>query len=63
MNECLKATAAAVEELQRLTADEAKGGEGVPVHQAAKRLGISASADNGELRKLAEETTADDLEE
>lgn len=52
-----------VEELQRLTRDEAEGGEGVPVREAAKRLGISASAAYGELRKLAEETEADDLDD
>jgi DNA invertase Pin-like site-specific DNA recombinase len=52
-----------VEELSRLTRDEAEGGEGMPVRDAAKRLGISASAAYGELRKLAEEAGADDLEE
>lgn len=52
-----------VEELQRLTRDEAERGEGLPVREAAKRLKISASAAYGELRKLAEEAGADDLEE
>lgn len=52
-----------VEQLARLTRDEAEGGEGVPVREAAKRLGISASAAYGELRKLAEEAGADDLED
>lgn len=52
-----------VEELQRLTRDEAEGGEGVPVREAAKRIGISASAAYGELRRIAEEAGADDLED
>lgn len=52
-----------VEELVRLTGDEAEGGQGVPVRDAAKRLGISASAAYGELRRVAEEAGANDLEE
>jgi DNA invertase Pin-like site-specific DNA recombinase len=56
-------TAEMIEELQRLTRDEAEGGEGMPVREAAKRLGISASAAYGELRRLAEEAGADDLED
>lgn len=55
-------TAEMVEELQRLTRDEAEGGEGVPVREAAKRIGISASAAYQELRRIAEEAGADDLE-
>ena len=51
-----------MEELQRLTRDEAEGGEGVPVREAAKRIGISASAAYQELRRIAEEAGADDLD-
>jgi len=51
-----------VEELQRLTRDEAEGGEGVPVREAAKRIGISASAAYQELRRIAEEAGANDLD-
>lgn len=52
-----------VAELQRLVRDEAEGGEGLSVRVAAERVGMSASAAYGELRRLEEEETADDLEE
>lgn len=50
-----------VAELARLVRDEAEGGEGLAVRVAAERIGISASAAYGELRRLEEEETADDL--
>lgn len=52
-----------VEELRRLVRDEAEGGEGLAVKAAAKRIGISPSAAYGELRRVEEEETADDLRE
>lgn len=52
-----------VAELQRLVRDEAEGGEGLSVRVAAERVGMSASAAYGELRRLEEEETADDLED
>lgn len=52
-----------MEEGRRLVADEAEGGEGLSVKEAAKRIGISKSALYEELRKVQEEGGADDLEE
>jgi DNA invertase Pin-like site-specific DNA recombinase len=52
-----------VEELQRLVRDEAEGGEGLAVRDAAKRIGISASAAYLELRRVVEEEANDDLSE
>ena len=59
-----KITAEMVERGRLMIADEAEGGQGMRVTEAAKALGISTSALYGELRKIAEqEAGADDLEE
>jgi len=52
-----------VEEARRLMSDEAEGGEGLSARDAAKRVGMSASALYGELRALDEQEGADDLED
>lgn len=52
-----------IEKLQRLIRDEAEGGAGLSVKDAAKRLKISPSACYLELRRIAEEEAKDDLAE
>jgi len=49
-----------VDELLRLVRDEAEGGEGLPVTQAAKRLGMSSTTAYAKMRER-EEDPPDDL--